>query len=70
MPTRKISDDQDTRPRRHPNHDPPNMRVFEPGLYEHECPGRRYMRSFSSTMMPRLIRQAPWVLTLHLTANC
>lgn len=38
MPTRKISDDQDTRPCRHPDHDPPNMRVFEPGLYEHECP--------------------------------
>lgn len=38
MPTRKIADlpkslfcnDQD--------HEPPTMRVFEPGVYEHECP--------------------------------
>lgn len=22
----------------HPSHDPPNMIVLEPGVYEHECP--------------------------------
>ena len=24
---------------KHPEHDPPKMMVFEPGTYEHECPG-------------------------------
>lgn len=36
MPTRKIRDAQI--PCRHPEHNPPNMRVYEPGSYEHECP--------------------------------
>lgn len=22
----------------HPEHNPPSMQVFKPGLYEHECP--------------------------------
>lgn len=26
------------RPCTHPEHAPPSMRVFEPGVYEHECP--------------------------------
>lgn len=37
MPTRKIRDLEPPHCR-HPEHNPPNMRVFEPGVYEHECP--------------------------------
>ena len=44
MPTRKIDDPCRGGPRNpnpkgclHPEHDPP-ARLFEPGLYEHECP--------------------------------
>lgn len=42
MPTRKLDDDtdlsQEPRPCLHPEHNPPRMRVFTPGLYEYECP--------------------------------
>lgn len=44
MPTRKIAE-PDTGPWvahlhcRNPDHNPPNMRVFSPGTYEHTCPG-------------------------------
>ena len=40
MPTRKIKDfrDDDKKVCRHPEHNPPTMKVFEPGVYEHECP--------------------------------
>lgn len=45
MPTRKIEEPTSKewasevyRTCRDPSHDPPSMRVFEPGLYEHECP--------------------------------
>lgn len=40
MPTRKISDIEE-HPHvmcRHPEHNPPSMMVFKPGVYEHECP--------------------------------
>ena len=37
MPTRKIADSP-PRPCRHPDHNPPGMRVFKPGTYEHTCP--------------------------------
>lgn len=39
MPTRKIADRLEDLRCRHPDHDPPKMRVFSPGVYEHECPG-------------------------------
>lgn len=41
MPTKKISDDNTWVPRacRHPEHDPPQHRVFEPGTYRHACLG-------------------------------
>lgn len=41
MPTRKIKEWSwldEFKPCFHPEHNPPNHRVFEPGLYEHECP--------------------------------
>jgi hypothetical protein len=38
MPTRKIADPPKP-PCRHPEHNVPSMRVFEPGTYEHTCPG-------------------------------
>ncbi len=37
MPTRKIADIPTHC--RNPEHDPPSMRVFEPDVYEHTCPG-------------------------------
>lgn len=37
--TRKIADPPVLQPCRHPAHKPPNMCVFEPGMYEHICPG-------------------------------
>lgn len=42
MPTKKISEPDNpwglNAPCVHPEHNPPNMMVFEPGTYEHECP--------------------------------
>lgn len=40
MSTKKIEDDKTwlDKPCRHPEHDPPNMRVWEPGRYVHTCP--------------------------------
>jgi hypothetical protein len=37
MPTRKIADPP-PRPCSDPEHNPPSMRVYRPGTYEHECP--------------------------------
>jgi len=43
MPTRKIADmplpDQWRRVCTHPEHNPPSMMVYQPGVYEHTCPG-------------------------------
>lgn len=36
MSTRKIA--ELPKPCRHPEHNPPSMQVFRPGVYEHECP--------------------------------
>lgn len=36
--TRKIADAPPP-PCQHPEHNPPNMMVFKPGMYEHTCPG-------------------------------
>lgn len=45
MPTRKLDEPEHkawtfTRrePCRNPDHDPPSMRLFPPGRYEHTCP--------------------------------
>lgn len=43
MPTRRLPDpDQKSwvpHPCMHPEHNPPKHMVFQPGHYEHECPG-------------------------------
>jgi hypothetical protein len=40
MPTRKIRnlEPEIERPCTHPEHNPPGHAVYEPGVYEHECP--------------------------------
>ena len=38
MPTKKIADLPSFRRCRHPEHKPPTMVVWEPGVYEHTCP--------------------------------
>ena len=38
----------------HPNHDPPNMIVLEPGVYEHECPSCGNKRRIVVPHGPRL----------------
>ena len=38
MPTKKIADVDRSVPCRDPEHKPPSMMVFGPGVYEHECP--------------------------------
>ena len=53
MPTRKINDAwpgaaSGTHPPCHDReHRPPNMQVFEPGTYEHECPSCRQRTVFT-----------------------
>lgn len=37
MPTIKIADPPPP-PCRHPDHNPPSHRVFDPGTYQHTCP--------------------------------
>ena len=46
MPTRKIADiptpcppAEQRRVCMHPEHTPPSMMVYKPGVYEHTCPG-------------------------------
>lgn len=39
MPTKKIADCPVINICRHPDHNPPSMRLFEPGVYEHVCSG-------------------------------
>lgn len=46
MPTRKIANEPEDRVCGHPEHNPPKMRVFEPGKYEHECPGCGHKQKF------------------------
>lgn len=52
MPTRKIAD-LPGRPCQHPEHNPPSMRVFEPGIYEHTCPKCGHVQTF-------FVREAVW----------
>ena len=49
MPTRKVGevDWSKFRPCTNPDHDVPSMRVFQPGVYEHECPGCKNVIHFT-----------------------
>jgi hypothetical protein len=38
MPTKKIADLPRQQYCRHPDHNPPSMMVYPPGIYEHTCP--------------------------------
>lgn len=44
--TRKIAD-VPPRPCQHPEHNPPGMCVFEPGVYEHTCPECKKKKIFT-----------------------
>jgi hypothetical protein len=46
MPTRKIEEEPAQEKCRHPEHNPPNMKVFSPGTYEHTCPSCGYTTVF------------------------
>lgn len=52
MTTRKIKelDSWDTTICRNPNHNPPGMMVYQPGLWEHTCPSCK--RSFTFIVRP------------------
>lgn len=39
MPTKRIGDPPGRKVCLHPEHNPPTMVVWEPGIYEHTCPG-------------------------------
>lgn len=47
MPTRKIADLPEVKRCHHPEHYPPTMMVFQPGVYEHECPGCHHVIVFT-----------------------
>jgi hypothetical protein len=55
MPTKKIADLPDPRgyytkpkpPCHDPSHNPPTHMVYEPGIWEHECPGCGEKRTFT-----------------------
>lgn len=55
MPTRKLPDSEWQPKRcRDPEHLPPNMRVFEPGRYEHTCPSCGKKTYFTVPERPKL----------------
>jgi hypothetical protein len=62
MPTRRISpapkrwEDPLERQKtcQHPEHNPPSMRVFEPGIYEHTCPACKSVLQFTVRERPSL----------------
>jgi hypothetical protein len=45
--TRKIADLPDENICRDPEHDPPSMMVFKPGVYEHTCPTCGHVTEFT-----------------------
>jgi hypothetical protein len=62
MPTRKIAEIPEQKVCRHPEHNPPNMMVWEPGVYEHECPRCGEIQTFTVGPKPTLranLTQAP-----------
>jgi len=66
MPTRKVRDIDPQIVCRHPEHNPPGMMVYEPGEYEHECPGCGRIVHFTVwprycvSPRPRRIEKDPW----------
>lgn len=68
MPTRRIADVPDRcaspRPCTHPDHGPPTMMVYEPGVYEHICPRCGAVHVFTVEERPGLgTVLPPWTLT-------
>jgi len=59
MPTRKIADLPYRKICRNPSHDPPNMIVLPPGIYEHECPGCGQFATLTDKGNDLLVRAAP-----------
>ena len=57
MPTRKIADP--SKFCRHPEHRPPTAMVYEPGTYEHVCPGCGARRVF---VVPLMTLSESWSL--------
>lgn len=70
MPTRKIKETEAWQPKKpcyDPDHEVANMRVFEPGTYEHECPscGKKKIFTVSGIMCsltPTEVDQGLYVL--------
>lgn len=56
MPTKKIAsfDHAESRPCPSPEHGPPSLRVFSPGIYEHTCPLCGYVTRFVVPVWPQL----------------
>jgi|HubBroStandDraft_4_1064222.scaffolds.fasta_scaffold64215_2 hypothetical protein len=53
--TRKIGElPPESRPCRHPEHNPPGYQVFRPGIYEHACPGCGKKQTFTVGHGPQL----------------
>lgn len=46
MPTRKIADLPKHETCQHPEHQPPSMMCYPPGVYEHECPSCHKVQRF------------------------
>jgi hypothetical protein len=46
MPTRKIKDISKKEMCLDPEHNPPGMMVWEPGVWEHECPSCHKKQTF------------------------
>ena len=51
MPTRKIADIPKDKTCHDENHDPPSMRLWEPGVYAHTCPSCGNVQTF---VVPRV----------------
>jgi len=52
--TRKIADLPEEKICRHPEHNPPNHMAYEPGIYEHTCPGCGATGQFTVQAKPTL----------------
>lgn len=60
MPLRKVDDKESwiKKPEdtcRHPEHDPPNMIVLDPGAYEYTCPSCGKVTRFYVPQGPRMV---------------
>jgi hypothetical protein len=54
MSTRKIADIEDSEPCRDPEHEPAKYMVYEPGIWEHVCPGCGKLQRFRVEHPPTL----------------